>query len=316
MRRRAIIAAVAGLAVTPAGAQARRRRVAILTPGADARRPVFAAFRETMRTLGYPEGGDVAIEIHLAAGDAARLATLAQDLAATPVDVIVADGGAATEAARAATTRVPIVGIIGGDPVERGVVASLARPGGNVTGITLHSFDLGPKQVELFRELRPDAKRVLLLAGLPDVVRATDEAARRLGLEPVAAAAGSPAEIERALAPAALERLDGVIVLPGPETASHRFAVTALINAAARPAVYPDRDFAFAGGLVSYGTDISDVYRRIARMVDRVLRGASPAELPIDRPERIELVVNLRTARALGVTIPPLLLVRADEVIE
>ena len=319
MRRRALIAGCGVAALAPArglAQSARTRRVAILTPGADALRPVFVAFREAMRELGHRDGGDVAIEIHLAAGDGVRLAALARELVAAEVDIIVSDGGAATEAAVAATKRVAIVGIVGGDPVERGLVASLARPGGNLTGVTLHSFELGPKQVELMRDLRPAAKRLMLLAGLPDVVKVTVDAGRRLGLDAVAVAARTPGEIDQALAPAALAGHDGVIVMPDPVTASHRLAVVARINAAGMPAIYPDRDFAFAGGLMSYGSDLSDVYRRLARYVDRILRGAKPAELPIERPERIELVVNLRTARALGLQLPPAILARADEVIE
>ena len=307
----AIIATKVGQAQT-----SRRRRIALLTPGADPGRPVFAAFREAMRALGHPDGGDVVIELHLAAGDTERLTALARELVRTEVDVIVADGGAAVDAARAATRRLPIVGLIGGDPVERGVVTSLARPGGSVTGVTIYSLDLGPKQVELLREIQPDLKQVMLLSGLPDVVHETLEAGRRLGLNAIAVPARVPAEIERALAPSALAGFDGVIVMPGPEVASHRITVVAQINKARKPAVYPDRDFVFAGGLASYGTDISDVYRRLARYVDRILRGANPAELPVERPERIELIANLRTARALGLTIPQSILARADEVIE
>ena len=320
MRRRGILTAAGGaVAFAPARARSqagRPRRVAIITPGADAARPVFAAFREAMRALGHVDGGDVAIELHLASGDVERLAALARELVAAEVAVIVADGGAAVDAARAATARIPIVGIMGGDPVQRGLVASLARPGANLTGVTIYSLDLGPKQVELMRELRPDARRLLLFAGLPDVVREGVAAARQLGFDTVEVPARAPAEIERALTPAALAGFDGVIVMPSPETASHRVAVVSHINAWGGPAVYPDRDFASAGGLVSYGIDISDVYRRLARTVDRILRGANPAELPVERPERIELMVNLRTARALAIAIPVSILARADEVIE
>jgi putative ABC transport system substrate-binding protein len=318
--RRALIAGLAGAVLAPAAGHAqpdRPRRVAVLSPGADAERPIFVAFRETMRALGYVDGRNVEIRFHMAA-DAGpeRLSVLARELVSSPVDVIVADGGAATDAARGASTQVPIVAIIGGDPVGRGIVASLARPGGNITGVTIYSLDLAPKQVELFREIAPASRRLLLLSGLPDVLRATAEVGQRMGLQTTQVQARSPAAVAQALAAAALAEFDGVIVLPDPVTAGQRVDVVARINAARLPAIYPDRDFALEGGLISYGSNLSDVYRRLAGYVDRILKGANPGELPIERPGRIELVVNLRTARTLAIAIPQTLLTRADEVIE
>src|SRR5262249_8086660 len=157
------------------------RRVAVLSPGADAERPVFVAFREAMQALGYVDGRNVEIRFHMAAdGGPERLTVLARELVGSQVDVIVADGGAATDAARFASTQLPIVAIIGGDPVGRGIVVSLARPGGNITGVTIYSLDLAPKQLELLREVAPASRRLLLLSGLPDVLRATSEVGQRM----------------------------------------------------------------------------------------------------------------------------------------
>jgi putative ABC transport system substrate-binding protein len=323
MRRRGVLATLAAIAAGSRSGQGqpaaeKPRRIAILSPGADPQRPIFVAFREALRELGHVEGHSVVIELHLASGRAGVLATLARQAVGGGVDLIITDGRLASEAALAATTTIPIVAVIGGDPVELGMVQSLARPGGNLTGVTMFSVESAEKQVELLVESVPGVRRVIVLHGSPASAfqQRAVTAADRIGLEARLVRVTSEDEVEKAVDSTALPDTDGVIVTADPVTAGLRHTVVAHLNARRLPAVYMEREYAEAGGLMSYGVSVPGVFRQLAGYVDQILHGARPADLPIQRPNRLEFVINLRTARTLGLTIPPLVLARADEVIE
>ncbi len=291
-------------------------RVAILSPGSSEARPVFAAFRDGLRALGWIEGRNIVLEFHFAHGDAARLTALAQAIARDgPAAVVLADGGAAAAAMQAATRTIPIVAI-GAIDVSPGVlIASLARPGGNVTGITTFTSEVLLEQLEILHQLAPSARRIGVV-GTGQARRDLEEAASSLGLTLRFIGIANSGDVARELAPEAIGDVDGLLVAASPVLAALSALVVGRINANGKPAVYQERDFIDAGGLASYGVDFSAVFRQLAGYVDRILKGANPAEMPNERPVRIELIVNLKTARALGLTIPPVLLARADEVIE
>ena len=307
---------VVPLAVLAQGSPRRIMRIAVLSPGASETRSVFTVFRTQLRALGYEEGRDVVLEFHLASGSE-RLAALAQAIAAGKgTDLVLADGWIATQAMALASRTIPIVAVTG-DPVLVGLAVSLARPGGNVTGIATLSTELGAKQLELLCEIVPSARRI----GVVNVsmgaaaYRALEDRAASLGAELRRLTFQTQIDAERVLAPAALGNVDGLVVPPSALLAGMSATVVRLINAAGRPAVYAERDFIAAGGLVMYGHDIDDAFRRSASVVDRVLKGANPADTPFEQPTRIALVINLKTAKALRLTIPQSVLVRADEVI-
>ena len=308
---------VVPLAVLAQGSPRRIMRIAVLSPGTSETRSVFTAFRTQLRALGYEEGRDVVLEFHFANGSE-RLAALAQAIAARKgTDLVLADGRFAAQAMVSASRTIPIVAVTG-DPVAFGFAVSLAHPGGNVTGIATLSTELGAKQLELLREIVPSARRI-------GVVGVSISAAAYRVLEDRAASSGATlrrltfqtqVDAERVLAPAALGNVDGLVVPPSAPLAGMSATVVRLINAAGKPAVYAERDYIAAGGLVMYGHDIDDAFRRGASVVDRVLRGASPADTPFEQPTRVALVVNLKTAKALGLTIPQSILLRADELIQ
>ena len=321
-RRAFMCTAVGTLLVVPLellaqGSPRRIMRIAILSPGTSETRSVFTAFRTQLRALGYEEGRDVVLEFHLASGSE-RLAALAQAIAArNSTDLVLADGRVAAQAMVSASRTIPIVAVTG-DPVALGLAVSLAHPGGNVTGIATLSTELGAKQLELLHEIVPSARRI-------GAVNVSFSAAGYRALEDRAASFGAALrrltfqtqiDAERVLAPAALGDVDGLVVPPSALLAGMSATVVRLINAAGKPAVYAERDFIAVGGLVMYGHDIDDAFRRAAGVVDRVLKGASPADTPFEQPTRVALVVNLKTAKALGITIPQSVLLRADEVIQ
>jgi putative ABC transport system substrate-binding protein len=322
MKRRAFLAALALAGSAHADlavAQSPRApaRIAILTLGSNPSRPVFEAFRAELRERGHVEGRDIAIEFHMAHGSLERLAALAQAIVRTSPTVVLADGGAAASAIHAATREIPIVAVGSIDPMVRALAASLARPGGNLTGIATFNVELTVKQLELLHEIVPSARRAGVVGIQTDQARrafAQAAEARRLVVRFIASPAA--ADVGTALAPAALADVDGLVLSQNPALTALSGPVVERINAGGKPAVYAEREYLESGGLVTYGIDFVAIYRRLAGYVDRVLRGASPAEMPIERPERLELAVNLRTARALAITIPPSVLTRADEVIE
>jgi putative ABC transport system substrate-binding protein len=277
-------------------------------------------FREGLREVGYMEGKNILIETRWAEGHRERFAELAADLVRMQVAVLVTDTTPVTLAAMQATHTIPIVIITSGDPVEAGLVASLARPGGNVTGLTFQAPALSGKRLELLKEAAPQTTLVAVLwnAANPSHVsflRETEAAARALGLQLHAVEVRSPADLDRAFEAIARTRPSALITLADGMLVDNRTRIVAFAAQSRLPAVFPDRDFAEAGGLMTYGPNLAANFRRAAYYVDRILKGAKPADLPVEQPMKLELVLNLKTAQALGLTIPPTLLFQADEVI-
>jgi putative tryptophan/tyrosine transport system substrate-binding protein len=288
------------------------------SPGPNA--PIVAAFRQGLGETGYVEGKDVAIEYRWAEGSYDRLPAFAADLVGRKVDVIVA-GGPAALAAKGATSTIPIVFFGGGDPVGDGLVASLARPGGNLTGVSIMVLELTPKRLELLSELVPQTEVIALLVNpnsseAEPTIRDAQEAARTKGMRLQILMASSESEIDAAFASLAQLRAGALVVGADPFFSSRREQLVALAARHAVPAIYALRDFAAAGGLISYGPSLTVIYHQVGIYVGKILKGAKPADLPVEQPTRFELVVNLKTATALGLTVPPLLLATADEVIE
>jgi len=281
----------------------------------------MTAFRQALSEQGYIEGKSVAIEYHWAEGHYDRLPELAADLVSRKVDVIAASGDAAVLAAKSQTSTIPIVFFNGGDPVAMGLVASLARPGGNVTGFSTIAAELVPKRLELLSELVPLARVVALLIHPNDpnaerFISDMQEATRTKGLQLHVLRAGTETEVDDAFASLAQSHADGLVVSPNALFVARRERIVELASRNAVPAIYGRRQFVTAGGLISYGSSLTTVYRRMALYVAKVLSGATPGDLPVQQPAIFELVVNLKTADALGLTVPPSILARTDEVIE
>ena len=282
----------------------------------------FTAFRQGLRDLGWIDGKNVAIEYRWAEGRAERLPDLAAELVRLKVDVILAATTTAAVAAKKATSTVPIVMATASDPEALGLVASLARPGGNVTGL---SFGVGlgsiSKQLELLREALPGVVRVAVLSNpanpaQPLFVREVKDAARSLGVQARFLEARGPEDLDGAFARMARERAGALLVISDPVFYRYRERLRDLAARNRLPAMYGIRVYPEAGGLMSYGIDNRDNFRRSTAYVDKMLKGAMPADLPVEQPTKFELVINLKTARALGLTIPPAMLARADQVIE
>jgi putative tryptophan/tyrosine transport system substrate-binding protein len=282
------------------------------------------AIRLALRELGYIEGQNIAIEYRDTEGKRDRFPELAAELVRLKVDIIVvAGGGTWVRAAKNATKTIPIVMVgVGADPVEAGLVESLARPGGNVTGITLLSADLGGKRLELLKEAVPKLARVAVLyePANPTSVREVKEvlpvAARALGLTIQPWEVRDAGGFERVFAALNKQRPDGLYVSSGPLVRAHQKRIVGLTLKSRLPSMYYDREFVDAGGRMSYGADLADSYRRVAYYVDRILKGAKPADLPVEQPTKFELVINLKTAKQIGLTIPPELLARANRLIK
>jgi putative ABC transport system substrate-binding protein len=305
----------------PARAQPSRRtpRIGILNnlnPAVAA--PNTEAFLQGLRERGWIDGKNVTIVYRWADGDMGRHPALAAELAKVPVDVIVTAGAQAVRAARQVTTTIPIVVAIMPDPVELGFAASLARPGGNVTGLANLFEEITPKQLQVFREVIPGAKRIALLnardAG-DRIVVATESAARALGLAPLMLGVKDPRDLDAAMRTARSERVDGVLVLPSPFLNRYRARIADLAIAQRLPTISESAEYVVDGGLLSYGPNFPQMYFRAAAFVDRILRGEKAGNLPIERPTTFELVVNQKTAKALSIEIPKDLLQRADRVI-
>jgi putative tryptophan/tyrosine transport system substrate-binding protein len=278
-------------------------------------------FLGRMSELGYVEGRTVAFERRWARGEIKRLSGLTAELVGLNVDIIVTAGTPALVAAHAATTSIPIVMAPGGDPVELGIVPSLGRPGGNVTGVASQTADLTAKRLELLRELLPNGSRMAVLwdrnSGSAHIaIRETLAAADRVGLKVRAYAASAPGDFDQAFSAMARDRAGGLDITTSPMFFTERRRIASLALKQGLPTMVGAREYAEAGALASYGPDYVDLFRRVAAYVDRILKGAKPAELPIEQPTRFQLVINLKTARALGLTIPQSLLLRADQVIQ
>jgi putative ABC transport system substrate-binding protein len=282
--------------------------------------PYFEAFRQAMRDHGYEEGQNVAFEHRYAEGKASRLPTLAGELVRLGVDIIVAVATPATHAAKDATTTIPIVMVAVGDPVGTGLVASLPRPGGNITGVATLIPELSAKRLEVLKEAFPHIGRVAILSNPANPVKALDmqetqSAAQALGVQLQPLEVHTPNDFEPAFEAASRYGAEALIVFVDPLTIAHRHLIVKLAATSRLPAMYGVREFVEDGGLMAYGVSFPDLYRRAAVFVDKILRGTRPTEIPVEQPIRFELLINLKTAQDLGVTIPPITLFRANEVI-
>jgi len=326
MRRRGFISLVGGAAFAwPAAAPAQQQPMPVIgflsavSPGPFAQR--IAAFHQGLNEAGYVEGRNVAIENRWAEEQYDRLPALAADLVGRRVAVLVTYTDAAALAAKAATTTIPIVFINGGDPVRAGIVPSLNRPGGNVTGASFFGVDLAPKQLALLREVVPKAAVIGLLVdeNVPDAltgVPAVREAARILGLRLVVLNVRIPSDIDTAFATLARERAGALVVGTGALLTNRRKQIIALAARHALPAIYPFREFTADGGLISYGNNVPDTFRQGGVYAGRILKGDRPADLPVILSTKFECVLNLKTAKAMDIEIPLAVSARADEVIE
>jgi ABC-type uncharacterized transport system substrate-binding protein len=326
MRRREFITLVGGAAAWPLAVRAqqgeRMRRIGVLSPNND--RPAqarHAAFFQGLQQLGWTDGRNVHIDARWSAGNAAEIRRHAAELVALPSDVILASGGATPGPLLQTTRTVPIVFAIVPDPVGSGYVKSLSRPGGNATGFMMFEYSLCGKWLELLKEIAPRVTRAAVLrdptitAGIGQFA-VIQSVAGSVGVDVIPVNLGDAAELERELVAFAQSANGGLILTASALSAVHRELIITLAARHKLPAVYQERNYATAGGLISYGADWVDQYRRAAGYVDRILKGEKPADLPVQAPTKYELVINLKTARALGLEVPATLLARADEVIE
>jgi putative ABC transport system substrate-binding protein len=320
--RRVFIAGLGGAAAWPLAARAQQPAMPMIgfldSRSPDAVTDRLRAFRQGLKDTGYVERENVAIEYRWADNQVDRLPELAAELVRRQVAALVTIGPVAGLAAKAATTTIPIVFIVAEDPVRLGFVASLARPGGNLTGVNIFTLELAAKRLELLRELVPGVARmaVLVTASAETTVRDTEAVARPLGLQIQVFNVSTILEIDAAFATFARERPDALFVAGDPFLSGRRVQLVQLAAFHRLPATYALRDYAEAGGLMSYGPSIKDAWRQIGVYTGRILKGAKPADLPVVQPNKFELVINTGTARMLGLTVPDKLLVAADEVIE
>jgi putative ABC transport system substrate-binding protein len=327
LRRREFIRLLGSVAsMWPFAAQAQQSEMPVIgfldagSPGSvTAQR--MAILHQSLAEAGYNAGRNVAIEYRYAEGEYSRLPAMAAELVRRRVSVLVALTTPPSLAAQAATATIPIVFTVPDDPVKLGLVASLARPGGNATGVSFLFSDLGPKQLGLLHELVPAATHIGLLvnpnnANVASVTSDVKVAAAALGIQIALVQASDRPAIETAFATLVRDKVDGLLVGTDPFFASRRLQLTTLATRHAIPAVYNGRDYAETGGLMSYGTSLTEVYRQVGVYIGRILKGTKPAELPVVQPTKFDLVINLITAKALGLDVPPMLLARADDVIE
>ncbi len=325
MRRREFFTLLGGAAAAwPLTGRAQQKAMPVIgylsstSPGSSA--PFLAAFHEGLGEAGYIEGQNVAIEYRWAEGRYDRLPALAADLVGRKVNVIAATGDPAALAAKSTTSTIPIAFVVG-NPDGTGLVASLARPDANLTGVSLYTADLTSKRFELLAELVPQAGTIAVLVNsshpsIEQITRDVQEAAGRKGVQLHILKAGSEAEIDAAFASRARLEAGALLIASDPFFFSQRAQFVALAARHAVPAIYQRREFVAEGGLISYGSNLASGYRQLGVYTGRILKGAKPADLPVQQPTRFELVVNLTTAKALGLTLPQSLLMRADEVIE
>jgi len=326
LSRRALMLIGASVLVpltTSAQPAARIYTVGVLSIGAPATAPerdFWIPFINGMRELGYVEGRNLVVKRGAAGGSPERLRELARDLVRANADVIVTTSVRETRAARDATSTIPIVMTFVQDPVGQGLVSSLARPGGNVTGLANFVPGMREKWVELLREAVPSASRFAVIGSppglVPESLRDMQAAARRLGVTLSPLPVHGPQEFEAVLLRARGEGATGVIAAPDPVTMQHRRAFVTLVMKHRLPAIFWAREYVDEGGLMTYSANLADLRRRAATYVDKILRGAKPADLPVEQPTTFELVINLKAAKALGLTLPPTLLLRADQTVE
>jgi len=316
------VAALAWAGAVRAQAPSTLRRIGMLSgfsPSGYA--PSYQAFRLGLRDLGWVEGKNISIEYRHAEGRHDRLPELAADLVRLKVDVIVTAATSDALAAQRATKAIPIVMVAAGNPVANGLVESLARPGGNVTGLSQMLQEVSGKRLELLKEMVPKLSRVAVLWN-PNSASATlnwkenQQPARQLGIELHSLEVRSPSELDKAFEAATNVRAGALAILPDPVISTNLERIVDFAAKSRLPSIYQSSEFADAGGLVTYGPDRADLFRRAATYVDKILKGTKPGDLPVDQPTKLELVVNLKTAKAIGITIPQSVLFRADKVIE
>jgi putative ABC transport system substrate-binding protein len=326
VKRRAFISLLGGAAAWPLAARGQQHRAKLARIGflraAGPNHKELDAFRSGLRTLGYVEGQNIVIEQRYAAGSYDRVGELAAELVRLNVDVIVVDGQAAARPAKAATADIPIVFALVTDPIAAGLVASMARPGSNLTGLTLSvGYGLIGKRAELLKDLKPDLTRLAILRNpahpsASSYSSEAEKAGKALGLTMRTFDARSPGDLPAAFAAMVEWRADGLITLNDGMLYSQRERVVTLARESRLAGVHPETAFVEAGGLVSYGPSLPDLFQRAASYVDKILKGEKPADLPVEQPTKFELVVNLKTARTLGLAVSRDFLLRADEVIE
>jgi putative ABC transport system substrate-binding protein len=330
MRRREFMALVGGAAAWPLAARAQQsrqiRRIGFIMGGTEESDPEshvrITAFREGLAALGWIEGRNIRIDYRFGGGDPDRIGDVVAELVRSGPDLIVANTTAATAALQQATNTIPVVFAVVNDPVGQGLISSLARPGRNITGFTYADFTLLGKWLEMLKQIAPGVRKAILLFNpetvpyYPVFLREFGEAPSQLGAELAAAPVREEVEIETVVAKLASERGGGLIAAGDPFILAHRPLIISLAERYRLPAVYYSRQFAAEGGLMSYGPDIHDIFRRSASYVDRILKGANPADLPVQAPTKYELAINLKTAKALGLDVPLHLQQLADEVIE
>jgi len=332
MRRREFIKLVGGAAAAwplsvNAQPSAKIPRIGLMVTGSlqsPEARVQLDAFRQGLRQLGYTEGRNIAIEYRGADGRIERFPNLAAELVRLEVDLIFAANTRAALAARQATSTIPIVSAVMGDPVEDGLVASLAQPGGNVTGLTFLAPELTAKRMQLLKDALPNVSRVAALwhpgaygeRTMDDMLKATESAARTLGVQLHLIEVRAAGELERAFSTMMKERAEALFLFPTPMLFLARRRIIELAATNRLPSVSQAREFVELGGLIAYGANINDLFRRSTVYVDKILKGAKPADLPVEQPTRFELVINLKTAKTLGIDLPLGLMIRADEMIE
>jgi putative ABC transport system substrate-binding protein len=321
-----IVAFTLSVLLTPPATEAQQRahlpRVGYLgTSSASLEPELVKAFREGLRDLGYVEGQNILIEYRWAEGNYQRFPDLVADLVNLKVDLILTAGTPGALAAKRATQTIPIVMAVTGDAVGTGLVSSLARPGGNLTGLTTMVPDLEGKRLEILREVVPKLTTLVVLLNTANPLTAiqwkqTTISAKTLGIQLQPVELRRPEEFKDAFAKVARQRPDGITMVADRFLLAHRMQIVDFVAKTRLPAIYPYRDFVVAGGLMSYSPSYEDLFRRSATYVDKILKGAKPSDLPIEQPTKFELLVNMKTAKTLGVPIPPSLLLRADHVVE
>ena len=325
--RRAFITSVAaGLLAAPLVAEAQPPskvpRIGFLATNSPGEYPdLLEAFRQGLRDLGYVEGQNIAIEYRWAEGRVERFSDFAVELVGLKVDVIVATSSPLALAAKNATRTIAIVFATAADPVGSGLVASIARPGGNVTGFSLLAPEIVARQLQLLKEAGPTASTVAVLSNPANsytalLVKETEAAARSLGVRVQPLGVRGATALDSAFSAISKERPGALVVLFDPVLLGHRTRIAEFANKNRLPAMYPHREYVEAGGLIAYGVDLRDNFRRAATYVGKILKGAKPGDLPVEQPTKFELVINMKTAKALGLTLSPSILARADEVIQ